>query len=147
MQNREHLHTWVVVADSALAKLFRVVKFPKLQEITILQHPESRLHNQDLISSRPGRGNHKGGTTYSYASEVSPKQHEAAKFAIYLADYLSKAEKNGEFNRLYLLANPTFLGLVRQHLTSDVQKAIIAELPIELTAAETSVIEGHIKAI
>lgn len=47
--------TWIVVANSSHAKIFRLVKFPKIEEMTSIDHPESRLHNQDLEGRKPGR--------------------------------------------------------------------------------------------
>jgi len=144
MQNT-HPYTWVVVADNAQAKFFRVVKFPKLEEISYQEHPESRLHNQDLISSRPGHGSQrKGYGGYSYQPETEPRQLEAAKFAADVAEFLSIAHTNKQFNRLYVIAAPAFLGLLRQHIPQEVQKAIVAEAAKELTSSDIAAIEHQL---
>lgn len=146
MSNKNH--TWIVVANKCQAKIFRLVKFPKIEEITFLEHPESRLHNQDLVSSKPGRNFQSGGTTrHAYQPEVEPKQQEAIKFAIKVAHHLETAFQKGEFNRLYILAEPGFLGLLRQHLHSEVQKIIVAEVPKDLTTSEPTLIEHQLSEI
>lgn len=136
--------TWVVVADNSKAKIFRLVKFPnKIEEITQLVHPASRLHNQDLISSKPGRSFQSGGTTrHAYQPETEPKQVEAIKFAREVVQYLSTAEKKGEFSRLYLIAEPSFLGLLRQLIHPEMQKLITNEIAKELTSCDISTVEA-----
>ena len=48
--------TWIVVAESARARIFTMSGIGgKLQEITDLSHPESRLHDTELSSDLPGR--------------------------------------------------------------------------------------------
>lgn len=145
---KDHPLTWVIVADSCQAKIFRLLKFPKLEEISHLEHPESRLHNQDLISSRPGRGFQSMGNSRSaYQQETEPKQVEAIKFASEIAHLLYTASNHGEFNRLYLIAEPSFLGLLRRHIDPQVQKNIIAEIAKELTSAPIETIEHHLSEV
>ncbi len=137
--------TWVVVADNCQAKIYRLVKFPKIEEISHLEHPESRLHNQDLVSSKPGRGfQSRGSGRYSYQSEVEPKELEAIKFATDVAHFLEQAEKKGDFHRLYILAEPSFLGVLRQHLSQQIKKTIVGELAIELVTCDVAAIEKHL---
>lgn len=142
---KDNPHTWVVVADNSHAKIYQLKKFPKLEEIQHLEHPESRLHNQDLVSSKPGRGFQSIGNSRSaYQQETEPKQVEAIKFATELANLLYAACNKGEFNQLYLIAEPSFLGLLRQHLHANVRKAISAEIAKELTSSPIEAIERHI---
>lgn len=146
MQKNQHI--WVVVADSCKAKIFRVVKFPKLEEIAYLEHPESRLHNQDLVSSKPGRGFQSVGNSRSaYQQETEPKQVESIKFATEVAQHLYVASNKGEFSKLYLFAEPSFLGLLRQHLHPQIQKHIAAEVPKELTSSSIESIEHHLSEL
>ncbi len=98
MPNKNHPLTWIVVADNCQAKVYRLLKFPKIEEISFLEHPESRLHNQDLISTKPGRGFQSGGSTrHAYQQETDPKHMEAVRFAVHLANFLSTAKQKGEF--------------------------------------------------
>lgn len=148
MSKKTNSFAWVVVADSCQARIFRSVKFPQLEEISYLEHPESRLHNQDLVSAPPGRGFQRGGTSsYSYQSEIGPKQQEAIKFARQLATFLSSAERKNEFERLYIIANPSFLGLLRLHIDSGIQGKIFAEIAKELTSSDVATIEHHLAAL
>ena len=86
--------TWIIVANSAFATIYRLVKFPKIEKLTSFEHLESRLHDQDLISSKPGRAFEKDGTRRSaYEPETDPKKAEIDKFARQLGSYLSSAHQ------------------------------------------------------
>lgn len=140
--------TWVLVSDSAQAKIFRITKFPKLEVVETLAHPESRFRAQNLVSSPPGRNFQSGGVSrHAYQSLTDPRQVEAEKFASYLNEYLTAAHNQGAFNRLYILANPSFLGLLRQALDAHIQKMVIHESAKDITAYTTELIEKHLEQI
>jgi protein required for attachment to host cells len=148
MQNKEHPQTWVIVADKCIAKIFRIVKFPKIQEISILEHPESRLLNQELVSERPGRNFQSMGLGRSaYQPETEPTQVEAIKFASIVGKSLTTAHQKGEFSRLYIFAEPSFLGLLRQHIDSETKKSIVSEIAKVLTTSDSATIEHHLSEI
>lgn len=140
--------TWIVVANSSHAKIFRLVKFPKIEELTSMDHPESRLHNQDLEGRKPGRCFQSGGTTrHAYQSVTEPKEVEIEKFAKSLSDYICTAHEKREFSRLYLMASPSFLGLLRQRINSATQKSIVAEVSKDMTECTHAEIEKHLSGL
>ena len=140
--------TWVVVTDSSQAKIFRATKFPKIEMVEVLTHPESRFRDQDLVSSKPGRNFQRGGIArHAYQSVSDPKVVEVEKFATYLNEYLIAAHNQGAFNRLYILANPSFLGHLRSHVDPQIQKLVVHESAKDITAFTTDSIEKHIAAL
>ncbi len=137
--------TWVLVANSSDAKIFRLVKFPEIKELTSLSHPESRLRDSELVTDRQGRNFEKGGVTrHAYQSRHDPKSQEMEKFAREIARFLCEAHVQGLFSRLYLFASPAFLGILRPHLTEKLNGAIIAEEAKDLCLLDKSSIEEHI---
>lgn len=137
--------TWVVAANGSIAKFFRVIKFPKLEAIEVLEHPESRLRNQDLVTSKPGRSFESVGSARSaYQPAVDPHHNELEKFARFLGEFLSEARKNKEFSRLYIMANPSFLGLLRPHLDQATKETLIAEVGKDMTEHTTEDIEHQL---
>lgn len=143
MQNNT---TWIVVANSSQAKLFKVLTFPsKITAIKNLAHPESRLHDQDLVSSKPGRSFQSMGVSrHAYQSVTDPHHAEMEKFARHVAEYLTASFNKGEFKRLYVMANPSFLGLLRQYMDHNTQKSIVAEVPKDMTEHTTEDIERQL---
>ena len=148
MQNKNHLPTWVVVADNCKARIYRLISFPKVEEILYMEHPDSRLHNQDLASKKPGHNSQRmGGTGYSYQSKTTPKDVEAAKFATFLSHFLSTEEQKKEFGHLYIIAEPSFLGLLRQHINPEIKKLILSEIAKELTSSDATEVEIQLSKI
>ncbi len=74
-------------------------------------------------------------------------KQEAALFATHLAKFLSTAEQKGKFQRLYLIAEPSFLGLLRQHISPQIQKTIVGEAAKHLTSSDIATIENHLSKI
>ena len=83
-----------------------------------LVHPESRQHEQELTSDLPGRAFDSGGQgRHAMGTEISPKEQEAITFAKMVSDYLETARVQHSYEKLVLVAAPTFLGLLRKNLT------------------------------
>ncbi|MES9844878.1 MAG: host attachment protein, partial [Candidatus Sedimenticola sp. 6PFRAG5] len=59
ISQKEAIHmsaAWIVVADTSRARIFSADKpASSLVEIQTLAHPESRLHEGDLVSDKAGR--------------------------------------------------------------------------------------------
>lgn len=137
--------TWIIVANSSEGRIFKLVKFPQIEEIAGFIHPESHLHNQDLISSKPGRTFQSTNTNRSaYEPKTSPKELEIEKFAKILSEHLSQSHQKGLFHRLYIFAEASFLGLLRQHLDDKTKHTIIAETPKDLTKHKIGDIEKNL---
>ena len=81
-----------------------------------LLHPESRAHQRELTTDRPGRAfDSKGPGRHAVSGgSVSPKEHEASKLCSELADEIETARVQGRFDRLVLVATPSFLGELRK---------------------------------
>lgn len=126
--------TWLLVANCSVAHVFKVEKKESLIPIDTLSHPASRLRNQDLVSDRPGRDlESKGTRRHSMETKTSPKDQEFHNFAKNIAQYLEHARSEGRFDRLYLAANPTLLGLLRESISSGTKKLIEQEVDKDMT--------------
>jgi protein required for attachment to host cells len=109
--------TWVVAADTSRARIFLSEKpASELQEIQTLTHPAARLHEGDLISD----------TTEGEPDEH--KQAEADRFAAHVCATLEAGRKSGQFERLYLVAAPNFLGMLRKHQSSALKQTLAGEV-------------------
>lgn len=137
--------TWLIVANSSMARIFKLEKRDSLIEVGQFEHPESRLRNRDLISDKPGRTNESIGLTrHRYEQHHSPKHQEFETFAKYLAHHLDEARKKGEFNRLYLAASPNLLGLIRQSLDASTTKLLVGEVDKDMTHMRPDEILNHL---
>lgn len=137
--------SWLIAANTCIAKIYKVGKHQSLIQVEVLEHPESRLHNQDLVSDKPGRDfESMGCTRHSLEPHTSPKQHECIIFAKIVADYLKVAYHQGVFETLYLAASPNFLGLLRQTMEPAIAKSIAGETDKDMTQMDPKEIVAHV---
>lgn len=117
--------TWILVADRSRARVFTVEQ-PRgpLVELSSHDNPESRQHERDLVTDRPGREADRSGTGRSALEAASAKEGAAARFARELADVLEKGRAAEQFKRLYLVAAPHFLGTLREVIDDVTQRRV-----------------------
>ena len=122
--------TWVVVADSSKARILLADDTDVgLAELDVLEHPEGRMHEQELTSDLPGKAFDSGGQgRHAMSSSVEPKKHEVMKFAKRVTDHLELARTKASLAKVYLIAPPAFLGQLRDHLTPSLAKIIEGEI-------------------
>ncbi len=138
--------TWILTADRARARIFTAESSRgPLIEMEDLVHPEARLRAQGLTSDAPGRtydGGRQGGHTVGH--EDDPGRIEAERFAKEVCEALSLARKAGRFEKLYVVAAPTFLGLLRECLDPATRRLVAGELDKNLAAHAAAEIRAHL---
>lgn len=119
--------TWVLVADSARARLF-IAERPvgPLVEIRDIVNPEARLHERDLVTDSPGRThqNQAGPTRRQTFDEPSAKDHETRSFAREVIGEIEKLRGRGELEKLHVLAEPGFLGYLREQYSTPLKRCV-----------------------
>lgn len=138
--------TWIVVADSAHARLFSAeTPTGGLIEQEDLLHIQSRMHDKDLITDGPGRHSNDTGTgAHGYEPKITPTEEEAIRFAKELAQELYKAFHEYKFEQLIIVAPPKFLGHLRNALDKNVKKVISLEVAKDLVAEKPAEIRKHL---
>jgi protein required for attachment to host cells len=143
-----HTSTWVVVASNVKTKIYKMENFPKLRLLEELLHPESRLRNHEIAGDKPGRSfDSLGMGRHAYQSPHTPKELEVEKFAKEVGEKLNGEYQKGAFQRLYLIANPIFLGLLRQWIYPKLKGAIVAELTKDIPEHTVKELEEEIAAL
>lgn len=137
---------WVVVADSASAKIFSVAgPRSSLEERETLDHPEGRLPAGEINADRPGRSFASAGKRrHAMEREVDPKKQGIITFARRVVDLLENARAQGELERLILVAAPEFLGLLREHLSAETKRIVENEFALNLTGMPADDIRAHL---
>lgn len=115
----------VAVCDSARVRYFHAEKpSGPLEEGEAQTHQRSRQKESELTTDDSGHGfNPAGGFSFGTADA---SKHEAQVFAREVADKLNRAALAKTMDRLYILAPPEFLGLLRPILHSETQ-ALLAQ--------------------
>jgi protein required for attachment to host cells len=141
-------NAWLVVANSSMAHIYKIETKKKLVEVKTMDHPESRLHNLDLVSDKPGRDFESlGFGRHALEVKVTPKHQEFILFAKEVADYLEAARQQGQFHDLYIAASPSLLGLLRQALSPGTMKLIQGEVDKDMTHMKPAEIMTHLPFI
>ncbi|HEY5601693.1 MAG TPA: host attachment protein [Gammaproteobacteria bacterium] len=138
--------TLVMVADASRARFFSAeTAMGGLTEIDTMVHPESKLHPSEMASDKPGRtSNRSGQGVNSLDTEVDPKRQEAIRFAKEVSHRLDMVRQQNKYSRLYVVAAPTFLGMLRNNLHSETKKWIAGEINKDLTALSVIDIRTHL---
>lgn len=137
--------TWVMVANSSVARFFEIEKNGQLKEINTLVHPGSRLHARDLTSERPGKAYESTGPVrHAIEPVTSPKEVEFEAFAHFISEHLDAAHSDKLFDRLYIAAGPHFLGLLRQAMKPNTAKALHSTIDKDMTQMTPAEIRTHL---
>lgn len=147
--------TWYLVGDASRARIFRRGETDRhLRLLREFEHSQSRAHNRELVSDRPGRtqqatppgaasGASKGNRS-AMEPHTTPKAVEHEHFAHELAKFLHQGLVNEEYADLVLVAGPQFLGLLRNILDEQVVKHVRASVDKDYTYFTPPELEHHL---
>ena len=139
-------NTWVLVAESSRAKLYTVNgRLAPITEIEALVHPESRMHEGDLVSDSAGSdGGSVGQGRHVIDSKNTARDLESLEFARTLASRLDSARNNGDFDNLVLIAPPEFLGHLRGNLSKEVLSMVSRQVDKNLVQKPAEVLRNYL---
>ena len=146
----------IVVADQAEAHFYDAEPpDPAFHPAGRLSEPRARLHDRDLVSDRPGRQSERAAPATGRRGAVAhhgtegegdrrPRRHVAALFARRIAEALALEQRQGRFDRIVLMAEPKFLGMIRQALPPGLEASVAAEVPKDLVHQAEAVVRAHV---
>ncbi|MDD1605552.1 MAG: host attachment protein [Methylococcaceae bacterium] len=137
--------TWIVVANNSIARFFTAEsESSSLTEIETLTHLEGRLHDREITSDFPGKIKGEGAVGHAFEQPTDPKKHEADNFAHLVAKHLEAAHNEHKFEQLLLVAEPSFLGLLRNQLSGQIKKRVCFELDSNIVTLSADEIRTHL---
>jgi Protein required for attachment to host cells len=101
--------TWILVANGRFARIYLSLRNGPLKEVATLGDDDPKA--EPPVPARPD---------------------EMADFARAVAHHLDKALDANQFQRVYLVASPAFLGLIRGDLSPRVQAHLAGEVNKDL---------------
>ena len=140
---------WILVAHRGGARLFEHEgREPEVTLHQALDHPAGRLKNREIGSDKHGRSfDRQGAGRHAYTTEAEPTEHVAAQFARQLASMLEEGREQGRYQRLILIAEPRFLGLLRAELSAPTAALVAAELDKDLGDIEARDLPKHLEGV
>ncbi len=136
--------TWILTADRAGARIFTRYE-DNLSLFETIPHEEGRLKANEVNSDRPGRVFDSAGMgRHSMGQAVSAEESIARDFARSLAEKLHDGRVQGSFTRLVLIAEPRFLGLLREALDSDTSRMVVSSIAKNLQSKSPQEIAPYV---
>ncbi|HYD58245.1 MAG TPA: host attachment protein [Burkholderiales bacterium] len=147
--------TWIVTGDAARARILQVTGRNQVEEIESFVNPKGRMHDRDLENgARPRFDGHGGVGKPGSASTGGPgndredmgaSELEAEKFSRQIGRYLDHARVKKRYDRLFIVAPPRFLGMMRKELGKEVQKLVQDEIDKDLSWFDAREIDRFLK--
>jgi protein required for attachment to host cells len=140
---------WLVVADEAIVKVFEHEPGRgDLSDVQQFTDPGAHARERDLHRDAAGRrgGNGLGPASNATTSAGPPdRQHEAARFAAQVADWLEAARQQQRFDELRLVAAPRFLGQLRKALPGPLEARVVDQLDKDLIHLDHQALKAHLE--
>jgi protein required for attachment to host cells len=121
---------WIVVANRSIARIFARRRDRSIDELESLVCPEARNKDQSMISDAPGRSHdRKGPARHSMEPHTPVADQVAEGFAATVAEHLQSGLDSHSYRQLVLIADPDFLGHLRDALGHQCREQVAAEHP------------------
>lgn len=126
---------WVVAADAARARIFQARDRGRaLGEIEDLRNPDAGERERALRADRQGHAsNATRGGGHSLQRNATGAHQVAADFARRVARRLIRGRRRGEVDRIYLVAEPRLLGVVRGALDRPTLRLVAGAIDRDVT--------------
>lgn len=126
----------VIVCNHSRARLFKATSQSLVGELADQVNPAARLREQDLSTSAPGayRGGGSGGQQHVEDQRTSQHDKAAENFARDIAASLDQAVTEHGLQKLYVIAEPDMLGLLRKEMSHRTKSLVAEEIAKDIVA-------------
>jgi protein required for attachment to host cells len=115
------MRTWILLADAASARLYESLGPNRWSLLREFSHLQSRLRPSATGRDKPGRVKQSAGSRAALEPPTPRKKVEADRFARELVQVLDAGVVQDAYERLVLVAPPSFLGVLRDKLPPRVR--------------------------
>lgn len=120
----------IVVCNHSQVRLFKANNMSIVSEIADQVNPQARMRDQHLATDEPGkyRGGGLGGQHHAEDHRTAPRDKAAANFARDIAAAVETMVATHRLEKLYIIAEPAMLGLLRAELSDHCRKLVADEI-------------------
>ncbi len=142
-------NTWILIANGARARILEHKSAASgIKPMKGMEYSNETLSSSEIMADKPGRA---FATTGNARSAMQPRTDPVAKreldFMRMVAEILNDAYSDKSFDRLVIFAAHKAMGDLRPALNEGVLKAIIAEIPKDLTKVPNDEIAKHLEDV
>ena len=143
------IRTWVLIADAAHARVVeRQGTSDELKTLKDMVYEIELPPSRDLLTDKPGRSfESQGRARHAKENRADPHRELKRAFAKKIATILEAKLREGQFDRLVLVAPPVTLGDLREALPKSVRAKVTAELPHDLVKTPTKKLWPHLEEV
>lgn len=137
---------WIVAAGGGRARIFEsAARAGPLTELRNLTDPSARQRARDIDTDAPGRSfDSFGRGRHAMAPRSERRQQNLQRFAADIADVLNRERRADRFDKLYLLAEPKLMGLLRAALDDATRSLVAGEIDRNLSVRSPETIRAHL---
>lgn len=142
------MKTWILVADSARARVFEVgAKDGQLLEVGAYGNPEALIKPSEAGRDKPPRSQESANSArHAIEPHTDPHDKTAEKFAHGLAEILEDGRVAHSYMRLLLVAPPRFLGQLNSAIGNHVSKLVVKTIGKDYSRASAAEISAMLDA-
>ncbi len=113
---------WYLIANRAEAVVYIEGRNEHFIFLERLKNPKGKQTETELDSDKPGKGISSSSRVIHHSLDRHFRKTEqvAVRFAERIGKYLDQAAQQNKFHELILVAEPRFLGILRDHLSPSV---------------------------
>lgn len=136
----------ILVCNHYRARIFSATPLSITSEIADQVNPQARLRDQDLATDEPGkyRGGGPGGQRHSEDHRMASHDKAAINFARDIAVALDGLVAAHGLKKLYIVAEPAMLGLLRAELSEHCRKLVANEVTADVVGRTPEQIRGYL---
>lgn len=124
--------TWILSANRGSASLFER-EGSSMRRVQDISHPEGFRQNRETGTDKPGQSvGSLGQGRHAMSTEQAPVAHIAQQFALDLAGMLNKGRVVQAYDKLVLMAEPKFLGILRAALDKNTAALVVQTISKDL---------------
>lgn len=137
---------WILAANGGNATLFSADSpVAPLAEVFSLDNPDARAKQMTLTSDRPGRSaDSHGQGGHVMETEIGPKEQGQIRFAKQVADRLEQGRLENDFERLVVVATPSFLGHLRASFAAPLRSRVSLEIDKDYTGLNAQALRARL---
>lgn len=136
----------IVAGDRGKARIFSLEReTDEMRELADLVNSDLRLHERELLGDRQGRGLSRFHTSRVALGKSHPHKHlSSMRFARQVAEAAHTLYTKRGCLRIFLLADPEFVGLMRPQLAAQRLADKLHVIPKNVTRSDTATIRSYL---
>lgn len=135
---------WVVAADGRSARIFEGGRTGELTEIETLVNPEAGVPERDLTTDAPGRATALGARRQTFEARTTKHEVARERLASIIVEHLVAGRSHNKFARLYVVAEPSMLGLLRAEIGHERGLEITLDVSLDLVHDSPAAIRARL---